>query len=79
MSADSLFRLEPLPYVAALATRPVESIDLVVIHCTELPDLAMARQFGESIHYQASRTGNSGHFYIDRLIPPVSNFRVRVI
>jgi N-acetylmuramoyl-L-alanine amidase len=37
----------------------------VVIHCTELPDLAMARVYGERVHYP-SGTGNCGHFYIDR-------------
>lgn len=55
-----------LPYAARLKTRPLDTIDLVVIHCTELPDLATARQYGERIHYQASGTGNSGHYYIDR-------------
>jgi N-acetylmuramoyl-L-alanine amidase len=40
-------------------------VDLVVIHCTELPDLALAREFGERELYD-SRTGNSGHYYIDR-------------
>ncbi len=55
----------PLPYEARLEARPTARIDLVVVHCTELPDLAMAREFGErEIH--ASGTGNSGHFYIDR-------------
>jgi N-acetylmuramoyl-L-alanine amidase len=38
----------------------------VVIHCTELPDLATAREYGERILYPQSRTGNSGHYYIDR-------------
>jgi N-acetylmuramoyl-L-alanine amidase len=38
----------------------------VVIHCTELPDLATAREFGQRIHHAGSQTGNSGHFYIDR-------------
>ncbi len=38
----------------------------MVIHCTELPDLATAREFGERIHHESSRTGNCGHFYIDR-------------
>jgi len=38
----------------------------VVIHCTELPDLAMARKFGEKVMHMDSQTGNSGHFYIDR-------------
>ncbi len=55
----------PLPYEQRLEARPTARIDLVVIHCTELPDLAMAREYGErQIH--ASGTGNSGHFYIDR-------------
>ena len=59
-------RIEPLPYAASLASRPLGDIDLVVIHCTELPDLAMARTFGERVLYPDSGTGNSGHFYIDR-------------
>jgi len=55
----------PLPYVARLETRPPAQVDLVVIHCTELPDLAAAREYGErALH--ASGTGNSGHYYIDR-------------
>ena len=50
----------PLPYVTRLESRAMDHVDLVVIHCTELPDLAMAREFGErEVH--ASRTGNSGH------------------
>ena len=56
----------PLPYVALLGLRATSDIDLVVIHCTELPDLATAREYGEHIHYPQSGTGNSGHFYIDR-------------
>lgn len=59
-------RLDPLPYIGKLAARAVARIDLVVMHCTELPDLATARRFGEQIHYAGSQTGNSGHFYIDR-------------
>ena len=55
----------PLPYVSRLQTRPLGSIDRIVIHCTELPDLAMAREYGERAPYD-SGTGNSGHFYIDR-------------
>lgn len=55
----------PLPYVEHLQLRPCETIDLVVIHCTELPDLPVARQYGERALYD-SGTGNSGHFYIDR-------------
>ena len=54
-----------LPYVAKLQARDVAGIDLVVIHCTELPDLATAREYGERIVHP-SGTGNSGHYYIDR-------------
>ena len=54
-----------LPYDGLLDERPRSQIDLVVIHCTELPDLAMAREFGEQVLYD-SGTGNSGHFYVDR-------------
>lgn len=56
----------PLPYVERLAGRQADGIDLVVIHCTELPDMAMAREFGERIQHPESATGNSGHYYIDR-------------
>ncbi len=56
----------PLPYAQHLANRSLDGIDLVVIHCTELPDLATAREFGERIHYPESGTGNSGHFYVER-------------
>lgn len=56
---------EPLPYEAKLVSRPLTDIDLTVIHCTELPDLAMAREYGERVLYD-SGTGNSGHYYIDR-------------
>lgn len=55
----------PLPYEARLAERSAATVDLVVIHCTELPDLATAREYAERVLY-ASGSGNSGHFYIDR-------------
>lgn len=55
-----------LPYVGRLAPRALESVDLVVIHCTELPDLATARDYGERVLYADSGTGNSGHWYVDR-------------
>jgi len=58
--------IDHLPYVSRLAARPLDAIDLVVIHCTELPDLATARQYGEQVLYPDSGTGNSGHWYIDR-------------
>jgi N-acetylmuramoyl-L-alanine amidase len=56
----------PLPYAGRLDARDSEQIDLVVIHCTELPDLAMARDCGERVLHAESQTGNSGHYYIDR-------------
>jgi N-acetylmuramoyl-L-alanine amidase len=56
----------PLSYVQRLENRCTDLIQLVVIHCTELPDLHNARQWGEKITYMQSQTGNSGHFYIDR-------------
>jgi N-acetylmuramoyl-L-alanine amidase len=55
----------PLAYESRLAQRPATAVDLVVIHCTELPTLAMARAFGERVHYAQTQTGNSGHYYID--------------
>lgn len=57
--------LQPLPYHDLLQARAPETIRCVVIHCTELPDLAMARDYGERVLYDAG-TGNSGHYYIDR-------------
>lgn len=56
----------PLSYEQRLERRSPEIIEGVVIHATELPNLAMAREYGKRIHYADSRTGNSGHFYIDR-------------
>lgn len=56
----------PLSYTQRLDKRSADDIDLLVIHCTELPDLAMARVYGEKVHYTETQTGNSGHFYIDR-------------
>ena len=55
----------PLPYVDRLAERDIGDVDLVVVHCTELPDLATARSFGERALYE-SGAGNSGHYYVDR-------------
>ena len=56
---------KPLPYEHLLAQRKPTDIDLVVIHCTELPDLATAREHGERALYD-NGSGNSGHYYIDR-------------
>jgi len=54
-----------LPYVDRLDERPTAAVTRVVIHCTELPDLATAREYGEKVLH-AGGTGNSGHYYIDR-------------
>ncbi|MGH8031266.1 MAG: N-acetylmuramoyl-L-alanine amidase [Luteimonas sp.] len=59
-------RIDLLPYASTLDQRSLSQVDMVVIHCTELPDLAMARAFGERVLYPASGTGNSGHWYVDR-------------
>ncbi len=48
---SEIIKVHPLPYQQLLATRPLSSIDLLVIHCTELPDLATAREYGERLHY----------------------------
>ncbi|MGH8075098.1 MAG: N-acetylmuramoyl-L-alanine amidase [Lysobacter sp.] len=69
--APPAIRVEPLSYEARLQPRPLSQVDLVVIHCTELPDLATAREYGERVLYESRSeesggTGNSGHFYIDR-------------
>ena len=58
--------IDPLPYELKLDARPLSQIDLIVIHCTETPTLASARDFGERVLYEGSGTGNSGHYYIDR-------------
>lgn len=54
-----------LPYARLLQARALTGVDLVVIHCTELPDLATAREYGERVVHP-SGTGNSGHYYVDR-------------
>ncbi len=56
---------QPLPYVELLPERAADTVELVVIHCTELPDLATARDYGEKVLHP-SGAGNSGHYYIDR-------------
>ncbi len=64
-TGDDGIDIEHLPYVERLEARTPDSIDLVVIHCTELPDLATARTYGERVLY-GSGTGDAGHWYIDR-------------
>ena len=67
MHAPGIVHLDhPLSYVDNLGSRAPADVRLVVIHCTELPDLAAAREYGERISDPQSRTGNSGHWYIDR-------------
>ncbi|MEO7066590.1 MAG: N-acetylmuramoyl-L-alanine amidase [Rhodanobacter sp.] len=56
---------QPLPYVAQLPERVIGAVELVVIHCTELPTLANAREYGEKALYEDG-CGNSGHYYVDR-------------
>ncbi|KAG1079639.1 hypothetical protein G6F40_016221 [Rhizopus arrhizus] len=58
-------QLQPLPYHDRLPLRDPAALEMVVIHCTELPDLAMAREYGERVLYD-SGAGNRGHFYIAR-------------
>ena len=65
-SVSLKIRQRPLDYAQRLDSRRTEDINLFVVHCTELPDLAMARVYGEKVHYPEAQTGNSGHFYIDR-------------
>lgn len=60
-----MLTLQHLPYANQLERRNIGDISLLVIHCTELPDLAQARLYGEQVVY-ASGSGNSGHYYIDR-------------
>ena len=66
MPATLLIQDWPLPYEERLETRSASAVDLVVVHCTELPDLALAREFGEKVRYAETGTGNSGHYYVDR-------------
>src|SRR3546814_4127590 len=56
----------PLAHEDRLDARPLAQVDLVVIHCTELPDLAIAREYGERVLHIGSGTGNSSHYYVDR-------------
>ena len=59
-------RVRPLSYEQRLEPRERDEVTAVVIHCTELPDLDMAREYGEKEQHHGTHTGNSGHFYIDR-------------
>lgn len=67
MSAGVLPPLrQPVSYEDRLDRRELAAIDLVVLHCTELPDMATAREYAEQVLYSGSRTGNCGHYYIGR-------------
>lgn len=65
MAPSLVIHDRPLAYVERLTARAPHAVDLVVVHCTELPDLATAREYGERIVHP-SGAGNSGHYYIDR-------------
>lgn len=54
-----------LPYHARLKKRNPEKLRLIVLHCTELPTLEQAREFGERVVLEDG-TGHSGHYYLDR-------------
>lgn len=58
--------VQHVSYAERLEWRDVNTVDTVVIHATETPDLDHAQTFAEVIHYQGTQTGNSGHFYIDK-------------
>lgn len=55
-----------LPYWRNLSPRDPEAVDTIVLHCTELPTLQMAREYGERIQDPETITGFSGHYYVDR-------------
>ncbi len=55
-----------LSYNDRLEPRDTNTLELVVVHCTELPTLEMAKEYGERIIHPDSKTGNSGHYYVDR-------------
>ena len=54
-----------LPYWLKLSARTTDELNMIVIHATELTDMAQAREYGERVLYD-SGTGASGHYYIDR-------------
>lgn len=75
--SPAALRFDPISYVERLKERRPEDISLLVIHCTELPDLATARAYGERILYPQEGTGACGHYYVERdgrveeWVPPV--------
>lgn len=63
--ASSGIKDHKLPYWQKLGERDTSELNMVVIHATELSDMAEAREYGERVLYE-SGTGASGHYYIDR-------------
>lgn len=57
---------QPVSYEDRLDRRALADIDLLVVHCTELPDLATARTYAERVLHAGSGTGNCGHYYLGR-------------
>ncbi|MCP5106436.1 MAG: N-acetylmuramoyl-L-alanine amidase, partial [bacterium] len=55
-----------LSYNDKLKKRDTDTIDMIVLHCTELPTMTMCRQFGEKIRDENEQTGYCGHYYVDR-------------
>ena len=66
LGGDVEVRDNKLPYWLNLQARTTEELNMIVIHATELTDLAKAREYGERVLYDESGTGASGHYYIDR-------------
>ena len=62
------FQLQRMPvaYQSRLDSRPLAQIDLLVVHCTELPGLELAREYAERVMYAGSQTGACGHFYVGK-------------
>ena len=56
---------QAVSYETRLAAREMARVDLLVIHCTELPDMAMARLYAEQIQYPGTQAGAWGDYYID--------------
>lgn len=66
LGSEVEIRDNKLPYWLNLQARTTDELDMIVIHATELTDLAEAREYGERVLYDESGTGASGHYYIDR-------------
>ena len=66
-------------YDKRLDNRSTTSIELIVVHCTESPDLNSALEAAEEVKYKTSGTGDVAHYYIDRkggIVQIVGNDRV---